>query len=68
MEDGFGFARRFHLSKTQKERKWLSRILSCISNRSAETNVGKKWQTWLQEFEKELHLQRITDDNDKKNV
>ena len=32
---------------------------------SNRINVGQKWQTWLEEFEDELHLQRIAEDNDK---
>ena len=30
---------------------------------SNRTDVGQKWQMWLEEFEDELHLQIITDDN-----
>ena len=39
--------------------------LQPFSMKSKRTNVGQKCQTWLEEFEDELHLQRVTDDNDK---
>ena len=32
---------------------------------SDPASLGENWEYWIEEFEYELYLQRVTDDNDK---